>query len=157
MNPMQMTEEASNIGRQKEGVVLDAFEKGAPTGKFSKAALNGAVSAFNALLEAMGQPGDYPMFSGDQTKLPPDFVRGLAMATDAAQQVGQTLPPIGEVTDDAGLARLAGTMKSLANDPQFREMMASAPGEAPAMDEGAEDTEDENTDEAMNNLMMERA
>lgn len=157
MDPMKMTEEASNIGRQKEGVMLDAFDKGAPTGKFSKAALNGAVDAFNALLEAMGQPGDYPTFSGDQTKLPPDFVRGLAMATDAAQQVGEDLPPVGEVTDDAGLARLAGTMKALAKDPQFREMMASAPGEAPMMEGAEEDTEDENTEDAMNNLMMERA
>jgi|DEB19_MinimDraft_3_1074340.scaffolds.fasta_scaffold02755_4 hypothetical protein len=151
MDPMQMTEEARAVGAQKEQVMSDAFEKGAPTGKFSVSALNATVGAFNRLLTAMGQPGDYPEFSGDTTKLPGDFVRGLAMATDAAAEMGVELPPVGEVKNDAGLARLAGAMDALSKDEQFKAMMASSPDDLPTEEEAPEGEDDTDS------LMMERA
>jgi hypothetical protein len=59
-------------------------------GRFSKSALNGLVKSFNKSLEVAGFPGDYPMFDGDQTTLPVDFVRGLAMMADAAEVLPTT-------------------------------------------------------------------
>ena len=58
------------------------------SGRFSKQALNGLVASFNKALEAAGFPGDYPTFDGNQTTLPMEFVRGLMMMSDAAEETG---------------------------------------------------------------------
>jgi len=99
------------------------------TGRFSKAALNGLVKSFNSALEVAGFPGDYPAFSGDQTSLPTDFVRGLAMMADAAEETDSGVSiTLDGVADDRGLMLLAGKLDALAKSDAFKKMMAEPEG-----------------------------
>lgn len=120
------------------------------SGRFGKAALNGLVKSFNAALEAAGFPGDYPTFDGDQTALPPDFVRGLAMMADAAEETGAGVSlTLDGITDDRGLVLIAGKLDALAKSEAFKKAMSEPEGTELEVEISAKPTDDD--------LMMERA
>lgn len=119
-------------------------------GRFSKSALNGLVKSFNKSLEVAGFPGDYPMFDGDQTTLPVDFVRGLAMMADAAEETGAGVSiTLDGVTDDRGLALLAGKLDALAKSDAFKKAMMEPQGMEVEVEMTAKPTEEQ--------MFMERA
>jgi hypothetical protein len=96
-----------------------------PKGKFSASALNGLVKAFNEALTAGGMEGNYPTFSGDQTVFPVDFVRGLAMLSDAAAESGSGIEiNLSGVVGDRDVALLASKVKALAQSEDFKSMMS---------------------------------
>jgi hypothetical protein len=118
-----------------------------PKGKFSASALNGLVKSFNEALTAGGMEGDYPTFSGDQTVFPVDFVRGLAMLSDAAAESGSGIEiTLAGVVSDRDVALLASKVAALAKSEEFQRMMAE--GETEVEVEVKTSPED---------LMMERA
>lgn len=121
-----MDSEMEDIGMQKEAAANDYFAVGAPKGKFTARAMNGLVDAYNKALVAMGQVGDYPKFTADVTVFPADFVRGLSMLADAAQQAGvQANIELGNVTEDRDVLLLAGAVEKLAKDKTFIKKMQS--------------------------------
>jgi len=120
-----------------------AFEEMAPTGNFSAKSLNNLVKATNRLLPKFGQTPDYPMFEGEITEFPTDFVRVLAMfqgATDDAVEKGIVDDEFGfdfeDITSDANLMILAGKINKLASDKQYDRYLKSQPTEEP--EEGEE-------------------
>ena len=116
-------------------------------GMFSVTAMNALVSAVNAAMVAAGMTGDYPEFTEDVSVFPDEFVRLIAMMSDAASSVGKDLVIEGS-EDDRDVANLASQIQALADDPGFAEAMM-APTEAP-VEAVVEEVDD---DEA---LMMER-
>lgn len=121
-----------------------------PRGNFTKTALNAVVDAFNTTLGAMGFEGDYPKFSEDQNTLPVEFVRGLAMMSDAAAESGSGVDiDLSVIKSDNDLALLASKLKRLAESPKLKMMMSDneEPGTEVEVNVGA----------TPENLMMERA
>ena len=55
------------------------FAQMSPKGNFTSKALNNLVKATNRLLPLFGQTPDYPMFEGNLTEFPTEFVRVLTM------------------------------------------------------------------------------
>ena len=99
-----------------------------PKGNFSKAVLNGLVAAFNTALTASGFEGNYPKFTSDQTSLPLDLVRGLAMMADAAAESDSGIViELENVSKDRDIAMLAAQVKALAESEEFAAMMTEAP------------------------------
>jgi CBS domain-containing protein len=120
-----------------------------PKGKFSASALNGLVKAFNQALSSAGMEGDYPTFTSDQTVFPVDFVRGLAMLSDAAAESGSGIEiTLAGVVSDRDVALLASKVAALAKSEEFMRMMAEGDGETEVEVEVKTSPED---------LMMERA
>ena len=120
-----------------------------PKGKFSAAALNGLVKAFNKAMKAGGMEGDYPTFSGDQTAFPVEFVRGLAVLSDAAAESGSNIEiTLSNVTNDRDVALLASKVDALANSPEFAKLMGG---------EGGETEVEVKVETSPEDLMMERA
>tara|TARA_Y100000114_G_scaffold45074_1_gene40745 strand:- start:16074 stop:16580 length:507 start_codon:yes stop_codon:yes gene_type:complete len=158
----EMLEAEISAAEQDEEV---AFAQMAPRGRFSAKALNNLVKAANRLLPKFGQTPDYPLFQGDITEFPTDFVRVLAMfqgATDDAVEQGIVDDEFGfdfeNITSDANLMVLAGKINKLASDKQYDRYLRSQP-----TDEETEEgiTEDEITTEDMpledvETLFMER-
>lgn len=158
----EMLEAEISAAEQDEEV---AFAQMAPRGRFSAKALNNLVKAANRLLPKFGQTPDYPLFQGDITEFPTDFVRVLAMfqgATDDAVEQGIVDDEFGfdfeNITSDANLMVLAGKINKLASDKQYDRYLRSQPTE-----EETEEplTEDETTTEDMpledvETLFMER-
>jgi hypothetical protein len=108
------------------------------------------VKSFNKSLEVAGFPGDYPMFDGDQTTLPVDFVRGLAMMADAAEETGAGVSiTLDGVADDRGLALLAGKLDALAKSDAFKKAMMEPQGMEVEVEMTAKPTEEQ--------MFMERA
>lgn len=121
--------EAKAIGMSEQQQLDDIFAIGAPRGNFSANALNAVVRSFNEVLASMGIPEPYPEFGEGARALPGQFVRGLAMVADAADQAGVNVPiEVGDVTDDTDLEMLAGKLSSLADNPTFVEAMAQPAG-----------------------------
>jgi hypothetical protein len=121
-----MDMEMENIGQEKEKGALDFFATGAPKGNFTARSMNGLVDAYNKALVAMGQVGDYPKFSADVTEFPADFVRGIAMLADAAQQAGVPANiDLGVVGTDRDVLILAGIIEKLSKDKTFIKKMQS--------------------------------
>lgn len=146
------------------------FAEMAPKGRFSAKALNNLVKATNRLLPMFDQTPDYPMFEGDVTEFPTDFVRVLAMFQGATEDaIGQGIVDdefgfdFEEITGDGNVQVLAGKINKLAADKGFKrylqtmpseepegEEMAMAEGEAQGMEQGPMGEED------MDALFMER-
>lgn len=125
-----------------------AFAQMAPKGRFTAKALNNLVKATNRLLPKFGQTPDYPMFEGEITEFPTDFVRVLAMfqgATDDAVEKGIVDDEFGfdfeDITSDANLMILAGKINKLASDKQYDRYLKSQPTEEP--EEGEEMVDEE--------------
>lgn len=102
----------------------------APTGNFTKAALNGLVTAVNKLLPLFSQTPDYPMFKEDVGVLPTDFVRVLSMfigAVDAALAAEVIEPELAfvleDIVDDTTLHQVAGKITSLAKSKAFKKFL----------------------------------
>jgi hypothetical protein len=134
-----MDMEMDNIGMEKEAAADDFFSVGAPKGTFTMRAMNGLVDAYNKALVAMGQKGDYPKFTADVTVFPANFVRGLAMLADAAEQAGvQADIDLSAVTEDRDVMVLAGLVERLSKDKAFAGKMKgpAAKGEPPPLDKG---------------------
>jgi hypothetical protein len=119
-----------------------------PKGKFSASALNGLVRAFNDAMSAADMEGNYPNFTSDQTAFPVEFVRGLAMISDAAAESGSGVEiSLSGVVSDRDVALLASKVQALADDESFKSYMT-----------GEGETEVEVTEEqGPEQLMMERA
>lgn len=119
-----------------------------PKGKFTASALNGLVRAFNAAMSAADMEGDYPNFTSDQTAFPVEFVRGIAMLSDAAAESGSGVEVnLSGVVSDRDVALLASKVQALADDESFKSYMS-----------GEGETEVEVTEEpGPEQLMMERA
>ena len=119
-----------------------------PKGRFSKSALNGLVASFNKALTAADMEGNYPTFTSDQTAFPVEFVRGLAMMSDAAAESGSNIEiSLAGVESDREVATLAAKLAALAESEEFVKMMSGAEESEPM-------TEETDSTEA---LMMERA
>jgi hypothetical protein len=159
----EMLEAEISAAEQDEEV---AFAQMAPRGRFSAKALNNLVKATNRLLPKFGQTPDYPLFQGDITEFPTDFVRVLAMfqgATDDAVEQGivddEFAFDFENISSDANLMVLAGKINKLASDKQYDRYLRSQPTEEEETEEGI--TEDEITTEDMpledvETLFMER-
>ena len=147
----EMLDAEIGAAEQEEEV---AFAQMAPRGRFSAKALNNLVKATNRLLPKFGQTPDYPMFEGNITEFPTDFVRVLAMfqgATDDAVERGIVDDEFGfdfeDITSDANLMILAGKINKLASDKQYDRYLKSQPDEEVETEEGM--MEDEITTEDM--------
>ena len=159
----EMLDAEIGAAEQEEEV---AFAQMAPKGRFSAKALNNLVKATNRLLPKFGQTPDYPLFDGEVTQLPTDFVRVLAMfqgATDEAVERGivddEFAFDFEDITSDGNLMILAGKINKLATDKQYDRYLQSQPTEDEETEEGI--TEDEITTEDMpmedvETLFMER-
>jgi len=100
-------------------------------------------------MKAGGMEGDYPTFSGDQTAFPVEFVRGLAMLSDAAAESGSNIEiTLSNVTNDRDVALLASKVDALANSPEFAKLMGG---------EGGETEVEVKVETSPEDLMMERA
>jgi|TARA_R100000734_G_C3295963_1_gene87137 hypothetical protein len=159
----EMLDAEIGAAQQEEEV---AFAQMAPKGRFSAKALNNLVKATNRLLPKFGQTPDYPMFEGNITEFPTDFVRVLAMfqgATDEAVERGLVDDEFAfdfeDITSDANLMVLAGKINKLASDKQYDRFLKSQPVDE--SEEGEEMVDDETTTEdmpmeAVDSLFMER-
>lgn len=159
----EMLDAQIDAAEQEEEV---AFAQMAPRGRFSAKALNNLVKAANRLLPKFGQTPDYPLFQGDITEFPTDFVRVLAMfqgATDDAVEQGivddEFAFDFENISSDANLMVLAGKINKLASDKQYDRYLRSQPTDEP--EEGEEMVDDEITTEDMpmedvETLFMER-
>lgn len=107
------------------------YSEMAPSGRYSKKALNNLVKATNTLLPLFEQTPDYPTFTEDlEGRLPTDFVRVLAMfqgAIDGAVQTdaidGEFAFAMEELTDDNAANILAGKLTSIAKNRDFRNFL----------------------------------
>jgi len=146
------------------------FAEMAPKGRFSAKALNNLVKATNRLLPMFDQTPDYPMFEGDVTEFPTDFVRVLAMFQGAADDaIGQGIVDdefgfdFDDITGDGNVQVLAGKINKLAADKGFKRYLQTMPSEEPEGEEMAmadDQTEDMEQgpmeEEDMDALFMER-
>ena len=121
---MAYEEEADMLQEESDDLALPSI-----TGRFGKKALNSLVDSFNRALEAAGFPGDYPKFDGDQTSLPTEFIRGLMMMVDAAEETGANISiTLDGLTDDRGLALVAAKLDALSKSDAFKSAMSSPRG-----------------------------
>jgi len=168
-----MGEPAMGIEIEIEKAEMDEegdFAEMAPKGRFSAKALNNLVKATNRLLPMFDQTPDYPMFEGDITEFPTDFVRVLAMFQGAADDaIGQGIVDdefgfdFDEITGDGNVQVLAGKINKLAADKGFKRYLQTMPSEEPEGEEMAmadDQTEDMEQgpmeEEDMDALFMER-
>lgn len=111
------------------------YEEMAPSGRFSRKALNNLVKATNRLLPLFEQTPDYPQFDADlDGKLPTDFVRVLAMfqgavnaAVDADVLDSEMDFVMEDMTDDMALQSIAGKITSIAGNRDFRSFLRNPP------------------------------
>ena len=111
------------------------YEEMAPSGRFSRKALNNLVKATNRLLPLFEQTPDYPQFDADlDGKLPTDFVRVLAMfqgavnaAVDADVLDSEMDFVMEDMTDDMALQSIAGKITSIAGNREFRSFLRNPP------------------------------
>lgn len=128
MKDAEMEDEYSSMAGEMQDETDAMLEL--PKGKFTASALNGLVNAFNAAMTAGGMQGSYPKFSSDVTVFPVDFVRGLAMLSDAAAESGSGIEiSLAGVAADRDVALLASKVQALAKSPEFKAMMTEGEGE----------------------------
>jgi hypothetical protein len=136
----------------------------APTGSFKAKALNNLVSATNKLLPAFGQTPDYPSFKSDITTFPTDFVRILAMFSDAAKDAveAEAIDPelqlsLDDITDDMSATSVAAKIDALSRSKPFKKFLKE-PYETNAeeVSEDIAEGEDSMSEEDMDSLMMGR-
>jgi len=145
------------------------YEEMAPSGRFSRKALNNLVKATNRLLPLFEQTPDYPQFDADlDGKLPTDFVRVLAMfqgavnaAVDADVLDSEMDFVMEDMTDDMALQSIAGKITSIAGNREFRSFLRNPPQmeEEPEMEESGAEAAMEGEDmtpEQMDNLFAGR-
>ena len=132
-----------------EGEDEAMYAEMAPTGRYSKKALNNLVKATNRLLPLFEQKPDYPTFTQDvDGQLPTDFVRVLAMfqgAINGAVQMdaidGEFDFTLEDLTDDNAINMVAGKLSSIAKNRDFRNFLKGPPEEGVVVEE-AEMTEE---------------
>lgn len=112
------------------------FAELAPQGPFTKKAVNALVKSTNELLPLFGQEPTYPDFEGDVEGLPTDFVRVLAMFQGAvnaavdAEMVDEEFDfMLEDLTDDRALLMLAGKLKNLSKQRDFKTFLKNPPME----------------------------
>lgn len=118
-----------------EGADEMMYEEMAPSGNFSRKALNNLVKATNRLLPLFEQTPDYPQFGADISgPLPTDFVRVLAMfqgavnaAVDADVLDEEMDFVMEDITDDQAIQALAGKIISIAGNRDFRSFLKNPP------------------------------
>lgn len=137
MTPEAAMGEAQSLGMEEQMAADNLFSTAAPTGRFSANALNAVVEAFNEVLVSVGIPDPYPEFQQGQRTLPGQFVRGLAMVADLAEQTGVPNPvDLSNVKDDTDLNLLAARLEQLATNEKFVVGATGGATEEP-IDEGA--------------------
>jgi hypothetical protein len=136
----------------------------APTGSFKAKALNNLVTATNKLLPAFGQTPDYPMFKSDITTFPTDFVRILAMFSDASKDAvdaeavdPELLISLDDISDDMSATAVAAKLDALSRSKPFKKFLKEpyeTKGEESS--EALAEGEEEMSEEDMDSLMMGR-
>ena len=141
------------------------FAQMSPKGNFTSKALNNLVKATNRLLPLFGQTPDYPMFEGNLTEFPTEFVRVLTMfkgAVDSAVQndlLDDELSfDMAEVQSDEMVNMLAGKINQLVNERDFKRYLKETTAEEEVEEEEVEEVEPdgEMVEEDIDSLFMER-
>ena len=111
---------ASDAIAEDENAMLTAdLAEVAPQGRFSAVALNSLVDEINKILPKMGMPA-YPVFEGDQTAFPPEFVDAIMGIAGAAEDAEiDAAIDLDGVEEDRDITILAGTIRTLAEDEAF--------------------------------------
>tara|TARA_R110002012_G_scaffold287778_1_gene480295 strand:- start:1126 stop:1647 length:522 start_codon:yes stop_codon:yes gene_type:complete len=108
-----------------------------PEGEFSMARLNAVVDGMNAVVALMPDVEDYPTFEEDIEIFPGEFVEYFNMINTALRDAALDELEIDFMTvaDDRDLARLAGELKSLAKNSEFKRHLKNAGGAAAPVEE----------------------
>lgn len=138
--PTEMELSIEMAGPEMESDEEAIFQEMAPQGKFSKKAMNSLVKSANELLPSFGQEPTYPTFEeATITQFPTDFVRVLAMfqgavnaAVDAEMVDAEYDFMMEDLTDDRAVMMLAGKLKQLARQRDFKAFLKNPPMEEEA-------------------------
>lgn len=165
MDPSQMMAqgEAEGMVDQLRMAEEEEMQAMAPTGDFSKSALNSLVRAHNKV-SSLFDMETYPDFSEGLEEFPARFVRELMMIAQAVSDAidadildGEMMIDLEGVSSDRDLALLAGRLESISKSKEFRRFLKEATGEEeePEKEEPSVPAE-EASDEDIDALMMER-
>ena len=127
--PQDILAASDALAEEEEMMAASDLADFAPQGQFSAIALNALVNEVNKILPKMGMPS-YPVFEGDQTVFPPEFVdviSGIAMAAENADMDVEI--DLAAIEEDRDISLLAGTIATLAEDEEFLAFLAE--GEEP--------------------------
>jgi len=167
MDPSQMMAqgEAEGMVDQLRMAEEEDMQSMAPTGDFSKSALNSLVRAHNKV-SSLFDMETYPDFSEGLEEFPARFVRELMMIAQAVSDAidadildSEMMIDLEGVSSDRDLALLAGRLESISKSKEFKRFLKEA---SEADDEPVEDKEEgsvpaeEASDEDIDRLMMER-
>lgn len=167
MDPSQMMAqgEAEGMVDQLRMAEEEEMQAMAPTGDFSKSALNSLVRAHNKV-SSLFDMETYPDFSEGLEEFPARFVRELMMIAQAVSDAidadildGEMMIDLEGVSSDRDLALLAGRLESISKSKEFKRFLKEA---SEVDDEPVEDKEEasvpaeEASDEDIDRLMMER-
>ena len=165
MDPSQMMAqgEAEGMVDQLRMAEEEEMKAMAPTGDFSKSALNSLVRAHNKV-SSLFDMETYPDFSEGLEEFPARFVRELMMIAQAVSDAidadildSEMMIDLEGVSSDRDLALLAGRLESISKSKEFRRFLKEATGEEeePEKEEPSVPAE-EASDEDIDALMMER-
>ena len=140
------------------------YEAMAPTGDFSKAALNSLVRSHNKVSKLFDMD-TYPDFSEGVEVFPARFVRELMMIAQAVADAidegvvdEEMMIDLSDVAADRDLARLAGRLDALSRDKDFKRFLKEGPSEKEVSEEEVSESVpmEEMGDDEIESLMMER-
>lgn len=146
---------------ERDRMMNEALEGGAPDGEYGVKALNGLVSALNKLLPMFAVDQDYPTFDESiDGPLPAAFIRQLSMVAQAANDAGvlEEDLDLDDVVDDQGLRMMAGKLETLSKNLEFKQFLKEepAPSEAPVEEVTEEVPMEPMPEMDMDALMMDR-
>ena len=136
MDPSQMMAQGEAEGmvdqlRMAEDAEMSAM---APTGNFSKVALNSLVRAHNKV-SSLFDMETYPDFSEGLEEFPANFVRELMMIAQAVSDAidedvleGEMMIDLEGVSSDRDLALLAGRLESISRSKDFKRFLKEGSG-----------------------------
>lgn len=163
--PTGQPEETEVMIMMAEGEQSDdeMFAQMAPTGDFSKNAMNRLVDATNKLLPLFDQTPDYPSFPDGVQQFPTDFVRVLGMfqgainmAVDAGEIPEEMDFNMEDIQDDRSIMMLAGKISALAKNKDFKRFLENPPMEEEDQMEEEMTEEEEMGDDEMDALFASR-
>ena len=141
--PQDIMAEAEQVGAAMDAEMSSALAAAAPQGQFSARALNALVAELNAILPMFGAPL-YPEFAEDITVFPPEFVEQIMMLAGAAEQAGiDSGIDLSDIQDDRDLAKLAGVLRTLAENEEFIAFLQTPVEEEVVVEETVTETPDE--------------
>ena len=151
---------ATDMAAQVDQNEMALTEAMAPEGEFSMARLNAVVDAMNDVVALMPDVEEYPTFEEDIDIFPPEFVDYFNMINTALRDAALNELEIDFMTaaDDRDLAALAGALKSIAKNSEFKRHLKNAVSAAPVEEEVIEEVplEGEPMMEEVDTLFMDR-